>query len=133
MEELRRYSDGMEVELPGFTDGESFCVRLRRPSMMLLAQEGKIPNSLLSTATELFQQGRTGEKASLKDMGEIFRIVAQAALAAPTYRELEEAGIHLTDSQLLTIYNYSQTGVDSLRRFRERKNASVSADHGKDV
>lgn len=62
-------------------------------------------------------------------MGEIFRVIARAALVSPSYDELEEAGLTLTDSQLLYIYNYSQTGVDALRRFREKQeSASLSGD-----
>ena len=119
----------MEVELPGFVEEKPIVVKLRRPSMLLLAQEGVIPNPLLSAASELFRSGKTGEKAGIKDMGEIFRVIARAALVSPSYDELEEAGLTLTDSQLLYIYNYSQTGVDALRRFREKQeSASLSGD-----
>lgn len=127
--ELREYAEGMEVELPGFVEEKPIVVKLRRPSMLLLAQEGVIPNPLLSAASELFRSGKTGEKAGIKDMGEIFRVIARAALVSPSYDELEEAGLTLTDSQLLYIYNYSQTGVDALRRFREKQeSASLSGD-----
>ncbi len=33
IEELRKYADGSEVELPGFTPEQPFIVRLRRPSL----------------------------------------------------------------------------------------------------
>ena len=91
--ELREYAEGMEVELPGFVEEKPIVVKLRRPSMLLLAQEGVIPNPLLSAASELFRSGKTGEKAGIKDMGEIFRVIARAALVSPSYDELEEAGL----------------------------------------
>lgn len=40
--ELREYAEGMEVELPGFVEEKPIVVKLRRPSMLLLAQEGVI-------------------------------------------------------------------------------------------
>ena len=36
--ELREYAEGMEVELPGFVEEKPIVVKLRLPSMMLLAQ-----------------------------------------------------------------------------------------------
>lgn len=127
--ELREYAEGMEIELPGFVEEKPFIARLRRPSLLLLAQEGTIPNPLLSAASELFRNGKSSEKAGLKDMGELFRVIARAALISPTYEELEEAGLRLTDNQLLYIYSYSQTGVDALRRFREKQTpAPLSGD-----
>ena len=60
-------------------------------------------------------------------------MMARASLVSPTLDELEEAGITLTDSQLAYIYNYSQTGLDALRRFREKRKASNHTDSGETV
>ncbi len=57
LDQLRKYSEGSEVELPGFYGQEPITVRLKRPSLMLLVQSGEIPNPLLNTAAELFQKG----------------------------------------------------------------------------
>ena len=48
MKKLTKIAQGVEVELPGFLSGETFTVRLRRPSLLALAKEGRIPNGLLS-------------------------------------------------------------------------------------
>ena len=89
---------------------------------MQLAQKGDIPNPLLGVASELFKNGvnkamDNGER--MKELGEVLTIVAEASMVEPSYSELEEAGINLTDQQLLYIYNYTQTGVDSLKVFRK--------------
>lgn len=130
--DFMKYAAGMEVELPGFTAGETISVRLRRPSLMLLAAEGKIPNSLLAAVEELFEKGDKNT-VSFKERAEIFRIVAMASLVSPSWEELQSAGVNLTDLQLLYIYNFSQTGVDTLRRFREKQRAEKLSHHSKDV
>lgn len=131
-EKLTELAKGTEIELPGFTAGETISVRLRRPSLMLLAAEGKIPNALLASVEDLFEKGEKSP-VPLKERGEIFRIVAMASLVSPSWEELQNAGLNLTDLQLLYIYNFSQTGVDTLRRFREKQRADKLPDHGESV
>lgn len=131
-EKLTELAKGTEIELPGFTAGETISVRLRRPSLMLLAAEGKIPNALLASVEDLFEKGEKSP-VPLKERGEIFRIVAMASLVSPSWEELQSAGLNLTDLQLLYIYNFSQTGVDTLRRFREKQRVDKLPDHGESV
>lgn len=131
-EKLTELAKGTEIELPGFEAEETISVRLRRPSLMLLASEGKIPNSLLASVEELFEKGDKNT-VPFKERGEIFRIVAMASLVSPSWEELQSAGVNLTDLQLLYIYNFSQTGVDTLRRFREKQRAEELSHHSKDV
>ena len=130
--DFMKYADGIEIEIPGVLAEETIAVRLRRPSLMLLAAEGKIPNSLLTSVEELFEKGEKN-KISFKERGEIFRIVAMASLVSPTWEELQSAGLNLTDLQLLYIYNFAQTGVDSLRRFREKSGTEELSGHDESV
>lgn len=121
IEDIKKYADGQEVDIPGYELGTMWRVKLKRPSLINLAASGSIPNPLLNAAADLFTKGikdgsSTGEK--FKDMASVMRIEAKAALAEPTYQELKDAGIELTDSQLLYIHNYVITGVDTLSRFR---------------
>lgn len=60
-------------------------------------------------------------------------MVAMASLVAPSWEDLQNAGVSLTDLQLLTIYNYSQTGVDTLRRFREKQRDYELSRHGESI
>lgn len=131
-EKLTELAQGTEIELPGFAAEETISVRLRRPSLMLLAAEGKIPNTLLASVEDLFEKGDKNT-VSFKERAEIFRIVAMASLVSPSWEELQNAGVNLTDLQLLYIYNFSQTGVDTLRRFREEQRTEKLSGHGKDV
>ena len=131
-EKLTELAQGTEIELPGFAAEETISVRLRRPSLMLLAAEGKIPNTLLASVEDLFEKGDKNT-VSFKERAEIFRIVAMASLVSPSWEELQNAGVNLTDLQLLYIYNFSQTGIDTLRRFREKQRTEKLSGHGKDV
>ena len=48
---------GEVVEIPGFKSDEPVYFRLTRPSILLLAKTGRIPNALMSRASELFSKG----------------------------------------------------------------------------
>ena len=110
-----------EVALSGFVPEEPFIVKLRRPSLMRLAQEGEIPNQLLGSAAKLFADGATklmNEGEGFKELSKAVIFLAKACLVEPTYDELQAAGIDLTDDQLMDIYLYTQKGVRSLDGFR---------------
>lgn len=122
--DLVQYKAGVVVRLPDFGEGQPFIARLGRPSMLALAKSGKIPNSLLAAASDLFQKGKAKDSASadenvLGDMYDICEIICKAALLEPTYEEIVNAGIALTDEQVMQIFNYTQVGVTGLDSFRE--------------
>lgn len=121
--DLQSYASGTIVRLPDFGDGQPLVARVRRPSMLVLAKQGKIPNSLLNAASELFTKGGSGmdpdNEGMLGDMYDICHIICEASLIEPSVQMIEEAGLELTDEQLMAIFNYSQTGVKALESFRK--------------
>lgn len=121
--DLQSYANGTVVRLPDFGDGQPFVARMRRPSMLVLAKSGKIPNTLLNAASELFAKGGSGLDTDndnmLGDMYDICHIICESALIAPTMEEIEGAGMNLSDDQLMAIFNYTQTGVKALQSFRK--------------
>lgn len=130
LEELKKYNNGDIVELPEFGNGQKFIARLKRPSMLSLMKAGKIPNSLLQSANTLFEKGPNGmldtnnvkldslSESAMAQMFDIMDIICEASFVEPSYKQLKEAGIELTDEQLLFIFSYSQTGVKQLESFR---------------
>jgi hypothetical protein len=122
--DLNNYAKGTVVELPEFAEGQPLIVRIKRPSILSLAKSGKIPNNLLLTAAELFTKGGQGidvdNENMLSDMYNLCRVMAEASLVEPTLADIEGAGLELTDEQLMAIFNYSQTGVNALKPFREQ-------------
>jgi hypothetical protein len=117
--DLQSYSSGAVVELPPFAPGQNFVARLRRPSMLSLMKNGKIPNSLLNKAQQLFDgdsKSLEGDGAMQEVMG-VLEVMAEATFLEPTYKEIKEAGIELTDEQLMFVFNYSQQGAKVVEPF----------------
>ena len=121
--DLQSYAAGVVVRFPDFGDGQPFVARVRRPSMLVLAKSGKIPNTLLTTAGELFSKGGGGLDADnanmLSDMYDIMHIICESALVQPSMHEIEAAGLQLSDDQMMAIFNYSQAGIKALESFRQ--------------
>lgn len=121
--DLQSYAAGTVVRFPDFADGQPFVARVRRPSMLVLAKRGKIPNSLLTAAGELFSKGgagmNSGNENMLADVYGICEVIARASLVQPTYDEIQSAGMELSDDQIMAIFNYTQNGVKVLESFRK--------------
>lgn len=123
--ELKEYMNGALIELPGFGKDQPFYARLRRPSMLSLMKAGKIPNDLLNSANTLFDSGVnsiasiTRDQDALKKVFDVIELICEAAFVEPTYKDLREAGIELTDEQMLFVFGYAQVGVQQLNSFRK--------------
>lgn len=122
IEELRAAASGTIVELPPFAEGHPFYARLKRPSMLALVKGGKIPNELLTSANTLFVKGagsmNTLDEDLLNRLFGVMDVLCEAAFVEPTYAQIKEAGIQLTDEQITFIFGYSQNGVRELNSFR---------------
>lgn len=117
--QLNEYAKGQLVELPSFGEGQPFFARLRRPSMLALAKSGKIPNSLLATANRMFDSSLDNKNENmLKDFYTVIETILEAAFVEPTYQEIKDAGVQLSDDQLIFVFNYTQQGVRALDQFR---------------
>ena len=123
--DLQSYSNGTIVRFPDFAEGQPFVARVKRPSMLMLANMGKIPNALLNSATQLFTKGGSGMDTkngkTLSDIYDICEIIVKASLVQPTYDEIINSGMTLSDDQVMAIFNYTQTGVKALENFRSEQ------------
>lgn len=121
LEQLKQYADGNIVRLPDFAEGQPFIARLKRPSILGMAKQGKIPNSLLVKTNELFVQSGsldTEENSMMQEIYDVIDLIASETFVEPTYDEIKSTGIELTDEQMMFIFNYSQQGVKALESFR---------------
>lgn len=120
IQDLVSYSQGQIVKLPDFSEGQPFYARLRRPSMLSLMSNGKIPNSLVITANRLFNGKGMDDRNenSMSEVLQLFEVICESAFVEPSYKELKEAGVHLTDQQYMAVFNYTQEGVKALEPFR---------------
>lgn len=111
-------------------DGKgAMSVILKRPSILSLAMAGKIPNPLLAAATKLFEFAPKGEAVSIKEIGQVLHIIAEASLISPSYDEIKD---DLTDEQLMEIYHYAKEGADGLEYFRLFREFHKGSDGVKD-
>ena len=120
--DIRGYAGGSVVRLPDFGPGQPFVARLRRPSLLVMVMSGKIPNSLIEQATNLFAKGANSMvgqgKNTLGEMCEIIDVVIESALVEPSLKDIKDANIELTDEQKMAIFSYTQSGVKALEQFR---------------
>ncbi len=135
LDQLAQYSQGQVVQFPDFGEGQPFVARIKRPSMLALAKTGKIPNSLLNTANGLFAGKGINEKdkSALGDLFQILDVICEDCFLEPTYKDLKEAGVELTDEQLMFIFNYTQKGTKALETFRIQPQYYERSDHVQEV
>lgn len=137
IDQLKLMSDGEIVKLPPFIQGQDFYAKLRRPSMLKLVQSGQIPNSLLRTANMLFSGGVNEEldrdDEFMKDLFDLIDVLAGAVFVEPSWSELKQAEIELTDEQYMFIFNYTQEGVKQLEPFREDEEVASTDQYVKSV
>lgn len=121
LEQLKQYANGNIVRLPDFAEGQPLVAKLKRPSILGMAKQGKIPNSLLVKTNELFLQSGsldTEENSMMQEIYDVIDLIASETFVEPTYEEIKSTGIELTDEQMMFIFNYSQQGVKALESFR---------------
>ena len=122
IEDLKNYANGTVVEMPPFAEGQPLIARLKRPSILGMAKQGKIPNTLLVKANELFLQSGAGldaeEEDTMEQLYDVLDLIANETLVEPTYEEIKSVGLELTDEQMMFLFNYSQQGVKALESFR---------------
>lgn len=130
VEEIKELAGGEIVSLPGFKPGKPFVARLKKPSLLKMVKDGQIPNSLLGVAKDMFE-GNSNESdladdpEAFKQSIELFYCVAAASLVEPAYEDVEE---YINDDQVIAIFNYTQSGIDALKPFREEQGEDVEPD-----
>ena len=136
IENLAEYAGGAVVELPPFGPNQPFIARLRRPSMLALARAGKIPNTLLNSANKLFfgddNKGKR-DPDSLQKTLEVIDVLCEAAFVEPTYQQLKDCGIELSDDQYMFVFNFTQNGVNALHSFRGEQGGITDNTDGESV
>ena len=126
IEKMKLASAGNLVSIPGFADGETEVVRLRKPNMLTLMRSGKINNRLLASATELFDgKGKNDKKGytpeQMSEVCDLMICFCEAALVEPKYKDFTDADIELTMEQMMFIFNYAMKGVKTLEPFRQEQ------------
>lgn len=106
------------IEIDGFEPGEKIAVRIKPASLLNLLMSGKLPNNLLGTVNDLFDQTNKGKSMELfeqdenkiKDIMEIIDLVCEQSLVEPTYEEIKDV---ITDTQKMQIMAEAQGNVNA--------------------
>ena len=101
---------------------------------MNLITHKKIPNALLTEATQLFnRKNKLANKVvaeddgeSLAQLGELIEVLAEACLVNPTYKQLKDLDLDLTLEMQMSIMMYSQGGVEALKNFRKEQQRNAN-------
>jgi hypothetical protein len=120
-EELKNKYGNREYALPGWDFNSDFVCKLKRPSLVdMTAVVGFVPNPLMGTVADLFMPTtKKMEKMDQEKQARALQLMAKFALQEPTYDQLAEAGIALTDEQYNAIYAFALGGAAGLDRFRQ--------------
>lgn len=113
----KRASATAVVNLPGWDDGEPFVCRLQRSQLRTLMSQGKIPNPLMAAAQRLYEGSSSNAKAKYDDVLQVMEIIVKGAMVQPTYNELLENDVELTEQQFSAIFSYAQGGIKAAERF----------------
>lgn len=109
------------IKLPGFFDEkEEIEVEVRRLTPAALISSGKLQNPLFETAYGLFfyREVKSQTVEEKKEALDYYYAIADACLVNPTLNEIKEHGLELTDMQLITLFQFSQGGLEGYRKFR---------------
>lgn len=104
-----------QLEIPGFDIDETITIEVKKPQIMRMASEGKIPNALMGVARKMVEGVDEPGDADLKDMAQVMELYCRACMVSPTFNEMKDI---ITDEQMLTIFTWAMGGVESLIPFR---------------
>ena len=102
---------------------------MRRPSLLTLATSGNIPNELIGDVNDLFFGKKEEKDIEMAKLKEIYDGIVKATLVSPTFEELKENDIQLTEVQVGELYKYVVGGVKELKYFREIQNSTKTAQY----
>jgi hypothetical protein len=112
-----------EIDIPGFFDGdEPIKIKVKKPSMMAMMAQGKIPNTLMDAATQLTGQNKNKNikpedinNNDLTEIGKLMELYCIACMVEPPYEDIKDI---ITDEQIAAIFNFATQGVENIKPFR---------------
>ena len=123
----QRYG-AQSIEIHDWDGSGMIEVRARRPGLYNMASMGFIPNPLLGAMQAMFS-GNTAQinAVDAKMQGECLTAIARYALVEPTMAQITEAGLELTDQQLLELYQFALAGPVRYAAFRAAADGAAAA------
>lgn len=128
LETLKKVKKTFVMEFAAFEDGTPFIAEVKRPNLMNLISNNKIPNTLLTAAMKVFKTGIGGAATSamedvkaLKELSNLMNVIAENTLVKPRLKDFKDIGLELSEAQLVEIMQFMQGGVKGLESFRNQQ------------
>ena len=128
IEELKKVKTQI-IQISDFSGEGTFNVEVRRPSLLTLATSGNIPNELIGDVNDLFFGKKEEKDIEMSKLKEIYDGIVKATLVSPSFEELVENDIQLTEVQIGELYKYVGGGVKELKYCREIQNSTKTAQY----
>ena len=120
-EEFRKKAIAV-IPIPGFDDGETFEIKVKKLSLVGLMSSGVIPNSLMQVVKDAFAGIQSREKEDddsaivdkAEDIGKLLDIVCTEAMIEPKFEDIKDV---MNDSQKLAVFEFTQGGVEAVKPF----------------
>ena len=111
------------IPIPGFDEGETFEIKVKKLSIVGLMSSGKIPNSLMQVVKDAFAgitstAAENNVDASVMDrageIGKLLDIVCAEAMLEPKFDDIKDV---MNDAQKLAVFQFTQGGVEQVKTF----------------
>ena len=125
LEDLKKVNSTDIVELGEFDNGLMLTVEMKKLNVFNLVKSNKLPNSLLSTGTELvgnpaaiFTKLVDEDPKVVKDALNMTEIIMEQTFVNPKYKDIVKV-VELTSDQINCAITYALGGMKSVESFRK--------------
>lgn len=131
---MREFKDNTTtVEIPDFDGLENIEIEVRRPQLMAMMSQGKIPNHLLGIASKAIVEGFGIDKEDkiedkAKEMLKWSAFYCEMCMVQPKYEDVKD---YLTDDQIAAIFGWAIMPAHRLRSFRNEAENETNNRDGK--
>ena len=107
------------IEIPDFEGTGTIKVRVKKPRLMAMAAQGKIPNHLLGIVNNMmFPSKKEKKEPNIEEIAKIYELYCRACLVEPSYDEIKDI---MTDEQMSAIFDWAMGDVKKLDTFHSNK------------
>lgn len=131
---INKFKDNsVEIEIPDFDGLDTINVKVKRPQLMSMMTQGKIPNRLLGVAAKattgnISKKEKQDPIQEAKELAEWVEFYCTICMVEPKYEEVKDT---ITDDQALAIYVWAIAPIDVLRSFRDKEKNDTDYRDGK--
>lgn len=116
------------IEIPDFEGTGTIKVRVKKPRLIAMAAQGKIPNHLLGIVNNMmFPNKKEKKEPNIEEIAKIYELYCRACLVEPSYDEIKDI---MTDEQMSAIFDWGMDGIEDLENFREDEGDGSSNNNG---